>query len=552
MQLPASRNRRLSRREFMQQMSVAGLSLAGGRALSEPASFAQAPGEPLAAKLSIDLERQLGTINPNLFGSFIEHIGRCVYGGVYEEGSNLADAGGFRRDVLEAARKLHITQLRWPGGNFSSGYHWQDGIGPKENRPARYNVAWFQPETNHFGTDEFISYCRKLGAEPYICVNVGDGTVDEAMYWVEYCNRPGGTYFSDLRRKQGHAEPYRVKYWSLGNEIYGDWQIGHKEVREYAATAVEMAKVMKWMDPSICLIACGAGDYDPAWDRSVLEALVPHIDCISVHHYTVTDDRPNSADDFTIRSGVPQKDYYEILGGAAQMESNIRASARLAETVSQKAHKSPPVGVAVDEWNIVNNFSDWLKRDDVHKHEADKNLRDALWVASALNTLERNCRTVRLANHSMLVNVLAPIFTSPTGMLLRTIYFPLELYATRSGPTALDVSVEAPRFETKSFGSLMYLDASATYDPEKRRVTLAVVNRRKEGDVVGTIDLSGVRAKPGGRAFLITGSHPDARNTFENPRAVCTQEVELSASGGRWEHLFPRHSISWLEFDAQL
>jgi alpha-N-arabinofuranosidase len=551
MQLPASRNRNLSRREFMQQMSVAGLSFAGGRALSEPASFAQAPGEPLAAKLRIDLERQLGTINPNLFGSFIEHIGRCIYGGVYEEGSKLSDADGFRQDVLEAARKLHITQLRWPGGNFSSGYHWQDGIGPKGTRPSRYNIAWFQHETNHFGTDEFISYCRKLGAEPYICVNVGDGTVDEAMYWVEYCNRPGGTYFSDLRKKQGHAEPYRVKYWSLGNEIYGDWQIGHKEVREYAATAVEMAKVMKWMDPSIRLVACGSVE-DPEWNRPVLEALVNHVDYVSIHWYTVTDERPAGADDFSILSGAPQKDYYEILGSVTEMENRIRNVASLAETISQKARKSPPLAIAVDEWNIVNNFSDWLKRDDIHKHEADKNLRDALWVATALNTLQRNCSAVRMANQSLLVNAVAPIFTTPTSLLLRTIYFPLQLYATRSGPVAVEVVVEAPRFDTKSFGSLMYLDASATYDQEKRRVTVAVVNRRREGDVVGTIDLCGVRAKPGGRAFLITGSNPGARNTFENPRAVCTQEVELSASGSRWEHLFPRHSISWLEFDAQL
>jgi alpha-N-arabinofuranosidase len=526
-----------SRREFVRQMGVAGLSLAASRVAAGKgarAAFAETPGEALTAQLKLDPERRLGTIDPNLFGSFIEHLGRCIYGGVYDEGSKLADADGFRQDVLDAARKLRVTQLRWPGGNFVSGYHWQDGIGPKDARPARYDLAWFQRETNRFGTDEFIAYCRKLGAEPYICVNAGNGTLDEASRWVEYCNHPGGTYFSDLRKKNGHAEPYRVKYWGVGNEIYGPWQIGHKNAHDYATIGVEFAKVMKRMDPSIQLVACGSGD--PDWDRPVLEALVDQVDYISAHHYTVSDDL---------------KDYYDILGGVTQMEDTIRTSGMVAETVSQKAHKSPPVATAFDEWNILNNWRDGGKRDDPHKFEISYNLRDALWVATALNALERNCRTVRLANLAQLVNDIAVIYTTPTGLLLRTTYFPLELYANRSGPIALDVFVEAPRVETKNFGSLMYLDASATYDEEKRRMTLAVVNRRKEGDVVGTVDLAGVRAKPGGRAFLITGSDPDAQNTFENPRAVSTQEVKFSASGSRWEYRFPRHSISWLEFEVE-
>ena len=539
MELQSSRHRTTSgysRREFVRKMGVAGLSLAAARVVAGRtlrAAFAQTAAEPLTAKIKIDLERRLGTIDPNLFGNFIEHLGRCIYGGVYDEGSKLADGEGFRQDVLEAARKLHVTQLRWPGGNFVSGYHWQDGVGPKDTRPARYDLAWFQRESNRFGTDEFVSYCRKLGAEPYLCVNVGNGTLDEAMHWVEYCNHPGGTYFSDLRKKYGHAEPYRVKYWGVGNEIYGDWQIGHKNAHDYATAAVEFAKVMRWMDPTIKLVACGSGE--PDWDRPVLEALVNHVDYISAHHYTLTDDL---------------KDYYEILGAVAQMEATIRTSAMVAETVSQKARKSPPVATAFDEWNILNNWSDGQKRDDPHKFEVPYNLRDALWVATALNALERNCRTVRMANLAQLVNDIAVIYTTPAGLLLRTTYFPLELYANRSGPIALDALVDAPRFETKNFGSPMYLDVSSTYDEEKRRLALAVVNRRKEGDVVGTVDLAGVRAKPGGRAFLITGSDPDAQNTFENPRAVSTQEVKFSASGSRWEYRFPRHSISWLEFEV--
>ena len=496
---------------------------------------AQAPAEsPLKAQLKIDLDRRLGTIDPMLYGNFIEHLGRCIYGGVYDEGSTLADQDGIRKDVLEAARRMRVTQLRWPGGNFVSGYHWTDGIGPRESRPARYALAWQERESNRFGTDEFIAYCRKLGTEPYICVNVGNGTLDEAMHWVEYCNHPGGTYYSDLRKKNGHAEPYNIKYWGVGNEIYGEWQIGHKNAQDYAKTAVEFCKVMRWMDPRIKLVACGSGD--PDWDRPVLEATVQYVDFVSAHHYTVTDDL---------------KDYYEIVGAVAQMEATIHTSAMTAETVSAAAKKKTPVFVAFDEWNILNNWSDGGKRDDVHKFEVPYNLRDALWVAGALNALQRNCRMVRLANLAQLVNVIAPMYTTPEGLLLRTIYYPLELYANRSGNIALDVLAVSPSFETRNFGPQKYLDVSATFDEGKRRVTLAVVNRRKEGDVVGSIDLAGVRAKPGGRAFIITGANPDAQNTFENPRAVTAQEVKFSDAGNRWEYRFPRHSISWLEFEVE-
>jgi len=524
----------LTRRDFVQNVGNLGLGLAAFRLSStacQSVAFAQAAGEPLRARLKIDPERRLGSIDPNLYGNFIEHLGRCIYGGLHDEGSKLSDADGIRKDVLEAARRLRITQLRWPGGNFVSGYHWEEGVGPRDSRPARYDLAWFERESNRFGTDEFISYCRKLGTEPYICVNVGNGTLDEATHWVEYCNHKGGTFFSDLRKKNGHAEPYRVKYWGVGNEIYGDWQIGHKNAQDYAKAAVEFAKVMKWMDPSIKLIACGSGD--PAWDRPVLEMLVRYVDYISAHHYTVTDDL---------------KDYYEILGSVAQMEATMRISAGTAETVSAAARKSPPVATAFDEWNILNNWSDGGKRDDVHKFEISYNLRDALWVATALNALQRNCKTVRLANLAQLVNVIAPIYTTPTGMLLRTTYYPLELYANRSARIALDVLNLSPRFETKNFGGQSYLDVSATYDEEKRRMTLAVVNRRKEGDVVGTVELQGVRAEPGGRAFVITGPSPESENTIENPKAVSTQEAKFAASGSSWEYSFRRHSITWLEF----
>jgi len=244
-------------------------------------------------------------------------MGRCIYEGIYEEGSPLSDQDGNRKDVVEAARRLHVTQLRWPGGNFASGYHWQDGIGPKDCRPTRFNLAWAQPESNRFGTDEFMIACHKVGANPYLCINMGTGTMDEAAAWVEYCNLEGGTYLSDLRKRNGHPEPYGVKLWALGNEIFGDWQIGRKSLQEYATDAVEFAKVMKAVDPSIVLVACGSGE--PAWDKSILEALVNHVDYVSEHYYAEVD---------------MLGDYYEILGSVAEMETLIRSSAAIAASRS--------------------------------------------------------------------------------------------------------------------------------------------------------------------------------------------------------------------------
>jgi len=256
---------------------------------------------------------------------------------------------------------------------------------------------------------------------------------------------------------------------------------------------------------------------------------------ISAHHYTVSDD--------------PQG-YYEVLGSVAEMEQTIRNSALVAESLSARAHKPSPVWTALDEWNIINNWGDGSKRDDVHKFEVMYNLRDALWVASALNCIQRHCRTVRLANLAQLVNVIAPLQTSPTGLLMLTTFYPLELYASRSGNIALEVMVESPRFETKGFADQAYLDAIATTDESNQKVRLAVVNRRKEGDVAGTVEIAGRRAQPGGRAFQITGASPDAMNTFANPHAVATQEVKLEASGSRFEYRFQRHSVSWLEFEV--
>src|SRR3954466_4800441 len=252
--------------------------------------IARAQQSQLRARVKIDTERVIDDIDPKIYGNFIEHLGRCIDGGIFEEKSPLADASGFRKDVLDAAKKLNVTQLRWPGGNFSSNYNWKDGIGPRDKRPPRLEMAWGTVESNRFGTHEFLDYVEKVGSEPYICVNLGTGTWEEAQQWVEYVNSSADTAMTRLRRKNGRQEPWKVTFWGLGNEMDGPWQMGHRSADDYGKYALEAAKLMKWTDPNIKLIAAGASNFRPGvdwttWNRTVMDFLRDHADYLAIHMY---------------------------------------------------------------------------------------------------------------------------------------------------------------------------------------------------------------------------------------------------------------------------
>ncbi len=496
-------------------------------------------------RIGIDLARRLGTVDRRIFGQFIEHLGRCIYGGIYDEGSPLSDARGFRQDVLAAARPLGIPLLRWPGGNFVSGYHWLDGVGPKDRRPRRSELAWYAEESNRFGTNEFIEYCRALGTEPFICVNMGSGTMDEAQAWVEYCNGAGRTSWADLRREHGYPEPHRVRYWGLGNEMYGSWQIGNLSAHDYVKKARAFAMVMKRTDPSIQLVGCGQGGWSE-WDEIVLGGLAEFIDFHSIHLYT------GSAD------------HYTTVFQSHQAERAIRICSALIERVRLAQRIAHPIHIAFDEWNV------WYRtrshEDRVAGVEERYNLSDALAVATYLNGFIRHCRTVRIANFAQLVNAIAPIFTSPEGLFLQTIYHPLRLYAEHSLEVALDVHVSGETYdlpaaqETASFGRVHHvadlgpftlLDAAATCDSAGRRVALAVVNRDRDRDLVATVDLGD--ATPAGEIAVAEVNGPDVGtvNSFENPRAVDVREHRLAPRSRRFEHRFPAHSVSLLRFGIE-
>jgi alpha-L-arabinofuranosidase len=488
-------------------------------------------------QVKIDADRVVARVNPMIFGQFIEHLGRCIYGGIYEEGSPLADAQGYRKDVQAAVTRLNPPVLRWPGGNFVSSYHWEDGVGPKDQRPRRFDTAWFAVESNRFGTNDFLEYCRRINAEPYLCINLGTGSIEEAANWVEYCNGVQDTHYANLRRKHGQAEPYNVKYWGLGNEIYGMWQAGHKSAEDYAKVALEAAKMMKWVDPSIHLIACGAGD--PQWNATVLETLGPVVDYLSVHFYTGSDD------------------YYETLASIKNVERLLREADGAIEFASAKLRGKPRppvefplrtkrIEIAFDEWNVWYRRRDGRDRAVKAKLEEPYNLRDALWTTSMLHVFQRWGDKVTMANLAQMVNVIAPIMTSPQGLYLQPNFFPLELYRARCGGEVVSSSSTGPVFESKAMGPVDFLDVCVTR--AAGRLMVGVVNRHQDRALPARFEISGAKYGRAGKVYSINGPSPDSRNTFERPSEVTVASrayTEFASPGFTFE--FPAHSVTLLE-----
>jgi alpha-N-arabinofuranosidase len=489
------------------------------------------------SRIKVDFDRTLGEVDERIYSGFTEHLGRCIYGGIYEEGSPLSDEHSFRRDVLEAVRALQLPMLRWPGGNFVSGYHWTDGIGPLETRPRRRELAWFSEESNRFGTDEFIAYCRAIGTEPYICVNMGTGTIDEAQAWVEYCNGTSNTYWANLRRQNGHEEPYNVRYWGLGNEMYGKWQIGMLSAEDYVKKAIEFAKVMKWIDPTIQLIGCGQTGVED-WDRIVLEGLAEFVDYHSIHIYTGS------------------KDYYSNVFEPHQTERALRNCQAMIDQVRYSQKIDHPVFVAYDEWNV------WFRaRGPETMLEERYTLADMLAISTYLNSFIRHCKTVKIANLAQLVNVIAPIFTSPDGLFLQTIYHPLRLFREHMLGTALDVFVDGPTYtleqesgvyHVKDLGPFQLLDVSATWQKADQQLVLAVVNRDPEEDHATSISLTDGFAIESGVALEVNGPHVESTNSFENPQAVDVSEHHIVIETSETiTYTFPPHSLTLLRLQVK-
>jgi alpha-N-arabinofuranosidase len=459
-------------------------------------------------------EYQIGQIDPRLYGSFIEHLGRAVYGGIYEPGHSTADEQGFRQDVLELVRELNVPIVRYPGGNFVSGYNWEDGVGPGKDRPRRLDLAWRTIETNEVGTNEFADWARKAGSEVMMAVNLGTRGADAARNLVEYCNHPSGSAWSDLRIKHGYKEPHKIKTWCLGNEMDGPWQICSKTAEEYGRVAYEAAKVMKWVDPSIELVACGSSSSAmktfPQWEATVLEHTYDHVDYISVHQYY----------------GNREDNLPEYLARSLDMEHFIKTVSATCDFVKAKKRSKKTVNLSFDEWNV------WF-----HSNAADAALdpwqiappqledhytfEDALLVGLMLITMLRNADRVKMACLAQLVNVIAPIMTENGGGAWRqTIFYPFAQVSRFGRGVALKLNLASPTYASKDQGDVPFVDAIATMNPEDGSVTIFAVNR----STTEPFGLQGdMRAFDGYRVLqhaVMTDSDPKARNSMATPNAV--------------------------------
>ena len=508
--------------------------------------LAPVAAEAQNAEIKLDIDRTIGEVDSLIYGNFVEHLGRNVYGGIYDPDSPLSNEQGFRTDVIEATRDLNVTLLRYPGGNFVSNYHWEDGVG--EERPNRLELAWARVESNEFGTNEFMDFVDAVDTEPYFAVNLGTGTIEEAQQWVEYTNYPGGTYYSDLRKEHGHEEPYDIKYWSLGNEMDGFWQIGHLNAEDYSKKAREAAKMMQRTDPDISLIAAGASNFRPDanpmhWNRIILDELKNVVDYIALHIYV----------------GNPQDNYYNFMATPHVMEERTELVRGLIDIAMQDAERGdrPDIKIAWDEWNVWYRARSGSDMEGETALEEHYNLEDALVIAGFLNGFIRKADIVKMANLAQLTNVIAPIFTKPDDMFKQTIYYPLQLFSEHAYGTSLDVHVNSDTYDTEQFfvglgesqtqqSDVPYLDVSATYQGDGE-VIISVVNRHRDEDI--TTDLIAQTGEFQGpfEVYEINGPSVKAQNSFDEEPVQTEQKADLDASGSSFEYTFPAHSVTMLK-----
>ena len=487
-----------------------------------------------SAKLFSDIHFPVGKIDDKMYSSFTEHLGRSIYSGIYEPGHPEADDKGYRKDVAALVKELGVPVIRYPGGNFVSCYDWHDGIGPKENRPKRLDYAWATIETNEFGIDEFCQWAERVGVEPMIAVNLGTGNIKDAGDLVEYCNFPGGTYWSDLRAKNGHPEPYNVKYWCLGNEMEGSWQAGHLSAEDYTKKALEAAKIMRWVDPSIKLVACGSSyEMLPTymeWDRVMMSELWDQVDYLSTHNYTM-----NAGQGTT-----------NFIAAYKQLDDHIKNSAKVLEYVKAKNHFTKDIKICLDEWN-VRNFQD-IKLDSLddlaglttfEMTSAEKweiapsilqekySLLDAVVVGGLGITLLNKADSVEIACLAQLINVIAPITTIRGGGVFRqAIYHPFHMLSKYGHGTTMKAVTDAETYSC-DFGELPIVESAVVYNEEAKEVRIFALNTCQDDSTELELDLHGYGDLKVKKHLVLDGDNLEARNTFEEQENVTMREADV-------------------------
>ena len=496
------------------------------------------------ASMILDRDYTIGRIDPRIYGSFIEHLGRAVYGGIYEPGHPLADEQGFRKDVLNLVRTLNVPVVRYPGGNFVSGFRWEDSVGPVSERPHRLDLAWSTTETNEIGIHEFADWTKKANSQVMYAVNLGTRTPEDAKNVVEYLNHPSGSLFSDMRIKNGRRDPFGIKLFCLGNEMDGGWQMGAKTANEYARTANEAAKLMKWVDPSIELVACGSSSSTMPtfgdWEYTLLSECYDHIDYVSLHRYYAN----------------PDGNTVDFLASSMDLDAFIKTVVSVCDAVKGKKHAKKAVNLSFDEWNV------WY-----HSHAQDQklykeekwgqalplledvyNFEDALLIGLMIITFLKNADRVKIACMAQLVNVIAPIMTRKGGgAWAQTIFYPLMQASAFGRGVSLMPRIDCEKRDTKKYSGVPMVDAAATED-ENGNVTVFAVNRDLTDDAVLTLDL---RAFDGGfTRFTQSVLHHDDVNAVNTelcpdnvkptdlPEAPFTGEIRLGKASWNVIRLF--------------
>lgn len=491
----------------------------------------------IKANIVTDKHFKVSEVDKRIYGSFIEQLGRAVYGGIYQKGSPLSDERGFRKDALELINEIDVPIVRYPGGNFVSAYNWEDSVGPVNERPARVELAWQVIENNEFGLNEFMDWCGLAGTAPMMAVNLGTRGIDAARNVVEYCNFKGGTYYSDLRKKHGYEKPHDVKVWCLGNEMDGPWQVGHKSADEYGRLAWETGKAMKIVDPSIELVACGSsGLMMPTfgeWEATVLGYCYDTVDYISMHTYY-----NNHADDSA-----------DFLANTLNMDDFIKSVIATCDYVKGKKHSKKKINISFDEWNVWYHSNEADKKIEKwtqapHQLEDVYNLEDALLVGGMLITMLNHCDRVKMACLAQLVNVIAPIMTSDSSAWKQTIFYPY-MHASRYGRgVVLKTVTDSPKYDSKNYCDVPYLDTCVIWNEENRTVTIFAVNKSFDEDMAVTCDLRQFENLKVNEHIILTHENLKAENTELNPDNVTPRlsSDDTSVDKGVVNSVLPKQS----------
>ena len=500
----------------------------------------------MKAVMYIDAVFTVGSVDRRLFGSFVEHLGRSVYTGIYEPGHFSADSKGMRGDVINLVRELNVPIIRYPGGNFVSGYRWEDGIGPVENRPARLDLAWRTMEPNEVGIDEFMHWAEKVGTEPLMAVNLGTRGIDAARSLIEYCNLPGGTYWSNLRRQNGHADPYSIKTWCLGNEMDGPWQLGHKCASDYGKLAAETGKVMKLVDPSIELVSCGSSKFImptfPSWECETLEYTYDIADYISMHDYFGNWD-----------GNTP-----EYLALNLEMDSFIQTVKAACDYVKAKKRSPKTMYICFDEWNI------WFHNKLEDKRRMKKNIlpagtplleehythEDAILIGELLITLLKNADRVKIACIAQLVNVIAPIIAEKGGKAWRqTIFFPFQQVSCFGRGKVMLPAIESPTYKSERFGDVPYIEAIGVVDEDEGHLTVFAVNRSLNDDIDFQIETRGFgKCRLSFRTEMISDDLK-AENSADSEKVRPIMIHEMRSEGRTFDFRLKKASWNMIRFD---